>query len=120
MKDHSHLSFDGCLNMYGKHIELCVRDFVELHNHVDEMKDFVSKNKGTKRAIRYLSMLNKYYSAKKYIFKGYLEGCIEDMGLPLDIGYVQKKCLEFAKTGKYYTTQQDKLLERDEEDEPEI
>ena len=75
------LSTDGCLKLYYKHLELCVIDYAKAHRYVPAMEDYINKHRDTSKYHKFTTLLERYYSAKRYIYGGDLRLCIVNFGL---------------------------------------
>lgn len=114
-------SDSGCLEMYGAHIRLCIKDYADVHKHIDAMEKFCrnKKNNNTTRKSHFSQMIHNYYTAKQFIFGGGLQDAVEKFGLPLDPGYIQREAREYAEKGNFNYCKKD--VETEEVvDEPQI
>lgn len=96
MKDYSLLSIDGCMEMYGAHIRLCVRDFADVHKHYDALCVRRRKTKSIGRKARLSLLLHQYDTAYQFLFGGGLEDAIDRFSLPLNAEWVKRMALEAA------------------------
>ncbi len=94
---------NGVMNMYGACVKLAIDDFREVHKYHGkleiERKRISNKNKIgplLRKRLNLISVkLHNYDSAKFYLFsKRGLEDIINKSGLPLNISYIRRICLE--------------------------
>ena len=98
------MSLEGCLNMYGAHIKLCIKDYSKAHNKIKEMKEFVSHRykTNTKKATqkgRLVQIIFNYDTAKAFLFDGGLDNAVHTFSLPLNPDYVRQQAIKFATQG---------------------
>jgi hypothetical protein len=96
--DSKDLCFEGCLDMYGAHIRLCVKDYVEIHKHAPKLRGLVKTIKGAKKYRTY-ALLEHYESAERFLFGGGLADAIDKFSLPINIDCVHRWAREAAEIG---------------------
>jgi hypothetical protein len=106
------MNIDGCFEMYGKHIRLCMEDFALVHRHYAELQMKVTRvrmygkkltSRASGRADRATVMIKHYESAYNYLFNGGLDEFINRFGIDLSADAIRKQAIEMAAEGQKYT-----------------
>ena len=87
----------GYIEMYSAHINLCIDDFIKVHKIFPDIKRRVKEDKKWKRREYYIDLINKYNTAKWFLFEGGLDDAIERFSLPLDADYLRRYTMENVK-----------------------
>lgn len=99
MTSEDRLTIEGCMNMYGAHIRLCVKDYVEVNNHQNKLMRLLKTTKSKSRHNRYCQLLKDHDTAEHFLFGGGLEHAINKFSLPLDASYTKRMATEWANLG---------------------
>ncbi len=108
------LILDGCIDIFGSHIKLCIEDFASVHKKIERIERTILKYKRarTKLSEKKLSKITymekiayDYYTAKAYIFglglSGGLREDIARLELPINLEYIRNKALKQAEKGNF-------------------
>lgn len=87
----------GYIEMYSAHINLCIDDFIKVHKIFPDIKRRIKEDKKWKRRGYYMDLINKYNTAKWFLFEGGLDDAIERFSLPLDADYLRRYAMENVK-----------------------
>lgn len=103
---YEHLSAEGCLEMCGAHIRLCVKDLVRGKKNIDRYTHLADIHRGKERSSQTVATMTQarakvydYNTAKLYLFGGILENSINSMGLPIDEEYIKRVAKNAEETG---------------------
>ena len=112
------LTIEGCMEMYGAHIKLCIKDYVHVHRHYDGLMRRLKTTKSKVRRNRYCDILKCHDSAEAFLFGGDLEYAINKFSLPLDAEYTKRVVREWARLGRIpesYTNRTNTNVNEDEQ-----
>ena len=82
-------SIDGCMEMYGAHIKVCIKDYADIHRHYSALVKKLNSTKGSGKRDRLQKLLRNYESARDFLFGGGIEDAIDRFSLPLDAEYTR-------------------------------
>lgn len=99
MTSEDKITIEGCMNMYGAHIRLCVKDYVEVHKKQNKLMRLLKTTKVKSRYNRYCQLLKDHDTAEHFLFGGGLEHAINKFSLPLDASYTKRMAIEWAQLG---------------------
>ncbi len=111
------LTIEGCMEMYGAHIKLCIKDYVEVHCKQSKLMRLLKTTKSNARRNRYCEMMKNHDTAEHLIFGGGLDYAINKFSLPLNAQYTKRMCTEWAKLGCIPASYSNHSLRRNQPEE---